>query len=701
MTQRILDRLHFSTRKKLPMILQTEVAECGLACLAMIASYYGHKTDLLSLRRGFSVSLKGSKLKDLIHTANALNLSSRAVKLELDALKYLKVPCILHWDLNHFVVLKKITGNMAVIHDPAIGVVKYKLEEVSKHFTGVAMELTPTLDFRSKKDKTNLSLSELFSSFIGLKPQLVQILLITLALEVFALVSPLFIQLITDEVIAVKDFSLLYTLAIGFGLIVVTQAVASYVRSNVIIFLSNTLNMQLVANLFHHLFKLPLSFFEKRHMGDVTSRFDSVTLIQEKLSTEFVVGIVDGCLIILTFTMMWIYSRPLTAVVLLALAIYSVIRTIFYTTMKQRTQESIIASAKEQSILMENIRAILPLKIFAKEAQREEVWQNCYIDKLNIDIRLAKLDALYRFLMELIFGLEHIVIVGLGANFVMNRQGFSIGMLMAYLSYRYQFVSKAQSFIDKIIQYQMVKIHLQRVADIVLTEAEANTGEDRTLTAIQGNIQVKDLAFRYSEHDPYVFKHISFAVKAGEVLVMIGSSGCGKTTLMKILLGLLTPSEGSIFVDNISLDKLGLHAYRSQIAAVMQEDVLLSGSIAENICFFDQNPDFDRIFNCAMAADIHNDIISMPMSYQSSVGDMGTTLSGGQKQRVLLARALYAQPKILFLDEANSNLDLETDHRINKNIKRLGITRIIISHRKETVSIADHVLDLEALIKNT
>lgn len=694
MINEITKRLDFIFGKKLPMILQSEVTECGLACVAMVASYHGNQVDLATLRRHFSISLKGSTLKELAELAQKLRFIHRGLKLDLDELKCLRTPCILHWDLNHFVVLKKVQGNSVIIHDPAIGIVKHKFSEVSNHFTGVALELTPAIDFEKNKSQTRLYLSNLWSSISGIRAFLVQILLLSLSLEVFEIIRPLFIQLVIDDVIVAKDFSLLNLIASGFGMLVIIQVATSYIRFWVIIFLSNTLNIQLVANLMHHLLKLPLDFFEKRHIGDIVSRFGSINSIQAKLSTDFIVGIVDGVMIVTTLIMLLIYSFTLTAIVLSALLLYIATRLILYPTMKYKTSESVITSAKEQSIFMESVRAILPLKVFGKESQRENVWQNSYADKLNASISLSKTELIYKSVMQFIFGLEYILIIFIGTKAIINNQGFSIGMLMAYLTYRQQFVNRAQNLIEMLMQYQMIKIHLERISDIALTEPEKSI----TITSsriIEGSVRVENLAFRYSEQDPYMFKNLSFEVKPGEILALIGRSGCGKTTLIKILLSLLPPSSGNIYIDGVDIRKIGLHTYRSQVAAVMQEDTLLSGSIAENICFFDQKPDFNRIYTCASVAAIHNDIRQMPMAYETLIGDMGAALSGGQKQRILLARALYFQPKILFLDEATSNLDIENENTVNQHIKQIGITRIIISHRKETVKIADQIINLE------
>lgn len=702
----LIEKLNFSGRSRLPMYLQTEAAECGLACVAMVASFWGYEIDLLSLRRKFPVSLKGSRLSDLIELARRMELVSRALKLELEDLPLLKTPCILHWNLDHFVVLKQVKGDKVIIHDPAVGVMKYDMKEVSKHFTGIALELTPTTNFAKRKENTKLSLMELWRSVKGLKMALAQILLLSAALEIFAVVSPLFTQFITDQIILTADFPLLHVMSIGFALLMFIQCATEYARSWIVMYMGNTLNVQLTSNLFHHMLRLPIDFFEKRHMGDIVSKFGSIGAIQSKISTDFIEGILDGVMVIVTLIVMLLYSWKLSLVVFAALASYILVRVIFYPTFKLKNQEAIIVSAKESSVFMESVRAVLPLKVFSKESQRESVWQNCYTDNLNLGIEVSKLGLIYRTINHVLFGAENIIIMLLGAGMVMRNQGMSIGMLMAYLSYRGQFVGKAQAMVDKVIEYKMISIHLERVADIALSPTESmvmygDKPEPKMLDQskeLKGSIRVENLGFRYSEQDPYVFRNLNFEINAGESVAIVGRSGCGKTTLLKILMRLFKPSHGHIYIDNIDVEKLSLHDYRHQIAAVMQDDLLLSGSIADNIAFFDAEMDIERVRECAKLASIDEDISAMPMGYDSLVGDMGTTLSGGQKQRILLARALYARPRILFLDEATSHLDALNEQKINEHIKNLGITRVIVAHRKETVAIAERVIDLEAII---
>ena len=690
--------LKFSFGKTLPIILQSELAECGLACVAMIANYYGYKIDLLTLRRQFSVSLKGNTLQDLIQLSKYFRLATRSLKLELEEIKFLKTPCILHWDLNHFVVLKKVYGNKVIIHDPAIGIVKYKLTEISEHFTGIAMELIPELNFEKKYNKSELYLMDLWYSITGIKVFFINVLLISFALEIFGIISPFFIQLVTDDVLIAKDIALLYLLVVGFTILVIIQALTDYVRSWIVTFLINNLDLQLAMNLMSHLLKLPLEFFEKRHLGDIASRFGSLHIIQEKISIDFIICIVDGVMMTITLFIMMIYSPMLTIIMLIALIIYITLRIIFYPAMKYQMKETVIASAKEQSNFMETIRAILPLKIFNQEANRSNIWNNYYVDKLNATICYSKLNLLYKFFLKLIFGIEYIIIVFLGAKLIMDNQEFSVGMLIAYLAYHQQFVNKAQDVIEKVTLYQMVKIHLERLADIVFTIREQDNFKSslfHNIKKVEGDIIVENLTFKYSEQDPYLFKNINFKIKKGSFFAIVGSSGRGKTTLMKILLYLLPRFSGNILVNNININKIPLQIYRSNVAAVMQDDMLLSGSIADNICFFDPKIDFNHVYSCAKIALIHDDIMKMPMSYNSLIGDMGSALSGGQKQRILIARALYARPKILFLDEATSHLDINTEKIINQNIKHMGITRIVISHRKEIKEFADDILDLE------
>ncbi len=676
---------------KLPMILQTEAAECGLASLAMIANYYGHKIDLNTLRQRYPISLKGLGLHGLMKIADQLHFATRALRLEIDELKNLRCPVILHWDLNHFVVLKKVKNRSICIYDPAKGEQTLSLEEVSKHFTGVGLELVPTEEFKPKNEERKARLSDFFQRISGLKRILVQVLMLSLLLQVFTIIAPFFMQLVVDEVIVSQDFQLLTILALGFLLLMFIRVGVTALRSLVVLNMGALLNIQLANNLFRHLIRLPLSYFEKRHIGDIMSRFGSMDKIKEMLTNEIIIAVVDGMMLVGTLAMMFIYSPVLALVVVTSVFIYGAFRFLVYRPFRRLTEEGIVAGAKEDSNFMETIRAAQSVKLFGNESQRQSIWQNLYADALNVGIRIGKLEVGYAAVNGVLFGIENILVVYWAAQLVIAKQ-LSVGMIFAFMSYKKQFTDKASSLIGQAIKLKMISLHLARLGDIVMTEVEQDPHSDFDSRTLQGNLKLENVSFRYSDTEPYIFSNANLEVKAGESICLVGPSGCGKSTLMKVMLGLMDPVQGKILVDGIDIKVFGFRNYRRQIASVMQNDQLLSGSLSDNISFFDPDYDQNKIENCARLAAIHDEIMKMPMGYNSLIGDMGTTLSGGQKQRVLLARALYKNPRILFLDESTAHLDIYLEQEINSNIAQMNLTRIVIAHRPETIDFADRVI---------
>lgn len=688
------DLLHFTGRRALPVIHQSEAAECGIACLAMIAGNYGYETDLLSLRKRFSVSQHGVNLKQLMDMSARMQLVGRALQLEIGEMSQLQSPCILHWDINHFVVLKSTSRKGIVIHDPAQGAVSMSWGEAAKHFTGVALELSPTEAFEPRKVKRKLGLNHFWHRIVGFKRSLVQVLVLALLLQVFAVLSPFYMQTVVDDVLLRSDAHLLVVLAIGFGLLMLIRVGTEALREYCILHLSTRLNIQMAANLFRHLIRLPIDYFQKRHMGDVVSRFGSLQNIRELLTTGLVSALVDGLMAIITLIVILVYSVQLGLVVIGFVFVYGLLRMALYRPFRQLSEESIVAHAKHESSFMESVRAIQTVKLFQRENDRQNLWQNRYASALNTDIRLEKWGIGYNAINGILFGLENIVVIYLGAQAVMGSL-MSVGMLFAFVSYKNQFVDSMDGLISTLIDVKMIGLHLDRLADIAFSEAEAVDelgllGDSNK--RVTGGLEAKGISYRYSELDDWVFDNLDLCIKAGESVAIVGPSGCGKTTLLKCLMGLMSVDKGQVFIDDTPLAQAP--NYRQSIAAVMQDDQLLSGSIADNIACFDPQPEIRRIEWCAKVAAIHLDIMKMPMQYNTLVGDMGTSLSGGQKQRLLLARALYRKPRILFLDEATSHLDSVRESVVNEHIKKLNITRIIVAHRKETIASADRVIKL-------
>lgn len=694
-------KLRFGWGKRVHSILQTEAAECGLACLAMIANYHGLLTDLHTLRQRFALSLRGATLKQVIDMAQSMKLTARPLRLDLEEMNQLQLPCILHWELSHFVVLKKVLANNKgiTILDPARGERTIGAEELSKCFTGIALELAPMADFVPTTEKRTIKVTQLLGKVVGLKRSLVQIFALALALETFAVVSPFFMQWVVDGAIVAADSNLLTLLCIGFGLLMLIQTSIGLARSWVVLYLSTHLNVQWISNVFAHLIRLPVTYFERRHLGDVVTRFESVHRIQQTLTTSFIEGVLDGILSMVMLVIIFIYSPTLAWVVIAALAIQGIISWISYGPMRRLAAEQINLSAKNQSQLFESIRAVQSIKLFASENDRQARYINGLVESTNRTIASQKLNIGVGFLLKFTSGIENIIVVWLGAGAVMQNQ-LSIGMLFAFMSYKATFSGRVQSMIHKFIEFKMLKLHAELLADIVLTNTDTSSNAATKQLPLQcedgltPEIEVRNVSFRYSAAEPWILRDVNLKVTKGEYIAIVGRSGGGKTTLLKLMLGLISPTEGEVLFRGQPIQQLGA-AFRQTAGAVMQDDQLLSGSIAENICFFSQTPNMERIRECAEQAAIARDIEKMPMQYQTLIGEMGSSLSGGQKQRVLLARALYLRPNILFLDEASSHLDDLGAITVNKTLDCLPITRIEITHRLERLNSLARVLKID------
>ncbi|MFA6067254.1 MAG: peptidase domain-containing ABC transporter [Janthinobacterium sp.] len=681
-------------------ILQTEKSECGIASLAMICNYFGYHVGLPELRRKFSISLKGTTLAQLVRYAGAMHMAARPLRLELDQLAELKCPAILHWNLNHFVVLKsvkrKFFGKLVIkIIDPAIGERVVSIDEVSKNFTGVALELTPNDAFEVKQEAKKISIRALTGRISGLRRALVQIFLLAITLELFAIVMPLFNQFVIDEVIVAGDKDLLQILVLGFSLLLLTQTAIGLARSWFLMRWSIDIGFQWGNRVFAHLTRLPISYFEKRHVGDVVSRFSSMSAIQSTLTNIFVESVIDGLMASFALIIMIMYSPRLTAIVVMAALCYGLLRWVFYQPLREASLERILLSSKENTHFLETIRAITPLKLFGREDERGAYWRNLKLDVINRDIRTQKLGIVFKVSNGLISGVQGLSLLYLGAMAVMGGS-MTVGMLMAFVSYSSTFSGRVFSLIDVFVNFRMLGMHAERLADIVLEPVEPEMDFEMDTAGIQPAITLKNVSFRYAEGEPWVLKDVNLHIPAGQSVALVGASGCGKTTMCKIITGLLLPSAGEVLIDNIPIQKIGLRGYRKLVGTVMQDDVLLAGSIMENISFFDTSMSYATVEECAKLAAIHEEIARMPMGYQTLVGDMGSSLSGGQKQRILLARALYKQPKILALDEATSHLDIANEYKVNLAINKMNLTRIMVAHRPETIKMASRVVHLIA-----
>ena len=461
---------HFGIHGRLPLVQQTEATECGLACLAMIAAYYGHKIDLGTLRRRYPVSLRGVTLRNLMSIAKNLQFSCRALRFEMDHLRQLQLPAIVHWDMDHFVVLKKATRNQVILHDPAIGVRSISISEAAKHLTGIALELFPSASFKRVSEKSNLKLAAFWQHMRGTSNALVQVLVLSVILELFVIASPFYLQLTVDEVIGQGDADLPLALALGFGLIAALTVVSTAIRSLILLVLQSSLSLQMGGRLFRHLLRLPISYFEKRHIGDVLSRFVSLEPIRNLLAEGLVVALIDGITAAATLAMMFIYSAELTFVVLAAFGLYLMLRLMLFRMLRDRTQDVIVTKAKEESTFIESVRAIQSIKVFNREDERESQWLNRYSDLVTAGVRLGRARITFKTLNDLLFGIENVLVIYLAARLALANY-LTVGMIFAFMAYKWNFIEKSVQLLEKAIDLRLLDLHLERLSDIALKHA--------------------------------------------------------------------------------------------------------------------------------------------------------------------------------------------------------------------------------------
>ena len=681
-------------RRNVPLVMQTEAAECGLACVTMIAGYHGIETDLQSMRRDHSVSLKGSTLKSLIDIADSMNLAARPLRVELPALAQVRFPAVAHVDFNHFVVITAVAKDAVTLHDPARGARTVPFAEFSKHFTGIVMELTPTPNFSKRKTIERFSIWSIIGSARGFRGALFRLVTLALAVEVFALAMPWLTQLTVDEVIVSADRDLMTVLALGFALLILIQTAIAALRGWLLLHLTSTLSLQVLTQLFSHLLRLPLAFFEKRHVGDLLSRFASMDAIQRTLTGSSLEVLIDGVLAISMFIVMAIYSVQLTLAVLAVAVAYALLRWALFRPMREAVNEQLIFAAQQQTHFIESLRGMQAIKLHTGEADRLSRWQNAVVDTVNASIRAQSLTLTYKTASFALFGLENVLIVWLGAREVISG-GFSVGMLLAFIAYKVVFVTRLSNLIDKFNEFKLLDLHAERVSDVALAGVEAR-GQAPAPDLSKATWVVENLGFRYGPHDPFIFRNVSFTVEPGDSVALTGRSGAGKTTLAKVVVGLLPATEGRVLIDGVDVREIESTSLRTQLSAVMQDDYVFAGSISDNVSLFDPEADAARVNESLKGAALGDEVARMPMGADSLVGNTGSSLSGGQRQRLLLARALYRQPKFLLLDEATSALDTEREQAVNQVVKNLGITTLLIAHRESTVALAGKRVELSS-----
>ena len=676
-----------------PVILQSDRSECGLACLAMVAGFYGHHASLREFRSKFHHSSRGITLARLRDCAGQIGLRCRAVRAELEEIGQLRAPAILHWELDHFVVLQSCSNRRVTILDPAVGQRKLTLSEVSERFTGVAMELMPTPAFSPKKDADSVPLRSFLSSLRGLGRPLIATFAMTVTLQVFALAAPLQMQFMVDQGIRQGDMNLVTVIAVGFALMGIISALTGYLRSLLLLYIGNTSSFRMVGGLAHHLMRLSDSWFEARHTGDVLSRFGSLAPIRRFLTTGAFAIVVDALLGLGALAMLVLYSPELTLVACGFLLLAGTIRVATIGPIRNLTNESIIAGALENSVFIENAQRHRAIRLLGAEEDRGEAWGERYAASINCSTRLSRFGIHLGLVGSFLGAVQGVTMLLLSANKVITGE-FTLGMLFAFTAYRGMFAGRVNALIGAFVHLRMLKLHQERVGEISLQEPEIETQNSGVKTEVKGRIVIRSVDFSYGEDEELVLRDFNLTVEEGEFVAVTGPSGAGKSTVIKLLCKLMAPTQGEIFVDGVDLRRLDTAHFRRKLGVVMQDDDLFSGNLLENIAVGERHPDLEKAEQAARLAQIHEDIVAMPMRYLTLVGQMGASLSGGQRQRLMVARAIYRKPRVLLLDEGTAHLNDELQQKVLQNLRSLGSTIIWVTHDDRVSSRADRCVDL-------
>lgn len=674
---------------------QSEVSECGLIALAAAAQILGVEHELGTLRRTYSVSSRGLTAAQLAEIAQGMGLSPRAVRCELEDLARLRLPAVLHWEFNHFVVLTQVKGDRLRIFDPKAGESWVSRARANQAFTGVAIELARSGEFKRRVEKSSLNIFSLFEWSRGLKAGLVQTLLISAVLQGFVLLSPMFLQVAVDQGAARGDVDIVQLLFGVFLVVAVFNFAAEILRGLSVQRIGAMLAWDMSRRLLRHMIKLPLLWFQKRKLADTISRLDALIPLKTMISNGVVGALVDGVLSITTLIMMLIYLPTLAFVAIGGVLVYVAVQLAFLPITLRRGMDALMATIGEQSKRIEAVRAIQTIKALAIEPERVGDWEGKLAKSVAANYEAAQVSVFQRAAASLIEALVVVSSIYLGVLSVMEGKT-TVGVLYAFLAYRSQFSGRITAVVDQAMQWRLLDMYTHRLADVVLTAAEPGIDKPVSPTVeLSGAITVSNLAFAYGHGERPILRQLTLNVAPGEFVAIVGASGSGKSTLLKIVAGLYPPSVGQVRYDDSTLETLGVRTVRSAIGVVLQDDELFSGTIAENVSSFDPLIEMERVWDCLGTASMAADVREMPLLCDTPVGDLGSTLSGGQKQRILLARALYRQPKILVLDEATSHVDVGCETEINRALAELKITRVVAAHRPETIAAADRVMMLQ------
>ena len=694
MSWRLIQHLH---HRRVPVLLQMNAVECGAACLAMVLDYHGRKTRVAECSEVCRAGRDGLTAQNIAQAARSYGLRVVAFSLEPSHFKDVSVPAIAHWEFNHFVVVEQWSPKWVEIVDPASGRRRVTARDFAASFTGVVLTLEPGVHFRTLGGSSRTRWQSYLIGMLrtpGASGLMLQILGASLCTLLFGLAVPLFTKVIVDRVLPLHIVSIMAILGLGLVLVAMAQAVATYLRAALLIYLQGRVDAQMMLGFFEHLLGLPLRFFQERTNGDLLMRLVSNATIREGLTNQTLSAILDGALV-LGYLAILLDRAPLFGLLALALGFLQVVPLVGASRrLRDLTQRDLAAQSASQSYLTEALSGMATLKASGTEDHALEHWSNLFANELNASLRRGHCLALLDTAATTLHTLSPLLLVWLG-TFQVLHGAMSLGTMLAVVGLATAFLQPVSSLLTGLQRMQLVAANVERIADVLEAEPEQAPAVTQCTPPLTGRIELRNVSFHYAPSAPPVLRNISLSIDPGQKVALVGRTGSGKSTLAMLLLGLYAPTEGEILYDGLPLQRLNYRALRSQFGVVLQEPFLFSGSIRQNIAFSNPNLRFDQVVEAAQLAVIHEEISGMPMGYETRVSERGSGLSGGQRQRISLARALVRQPAILLLDEATSHLDVVTELRVEHNLNQLACTRIVIAHRMSSICNADQIVVLE------